>query len=335
MAFYCNIKPRKKQVLQVLMYLSGVGILIWQIWETIEAFIDENTTFTVSKNTVSELGLPTILLCPINELREFDHNFDNKTQFFKQFFWLNDGFNLTHVRYRTNINGSVSILRSNLTLGRNFDEMGTTFFVQELMNPEFGICYALTPHTTLEKAYPTFEKGYYLTASFENNDDLPSSIEVQFVSPGEQHNFLFPTLGQVEQRIPAKLGFGYIFKVRKTIWNYLPSKRKCKIYSHDKEDLYPRCILKKQIECYRKTGPNQGCNCIAENVYKTHFALYQNLTASWNWNLCKTTPEYLSCFGVMGLCYYNYDVRCPRPCQKTTYEVGTYGSGTQSPSFGF
>ena len=52
------------------MYLSGVCILIWQIWKTFEAFIQENTTFTVSKNT--EKGLPTILLCPINEFRKFD-----------------------------------------------------------------------------------------------------------------------------------------------------------------------------------------------------------------------------------------------------------------------
>ena len=111
MTFKCNIKFRKKQVLQVSIFLSGVGILTWQIWKTFEAFIEENTTFTVSKNTIPQMGLPTILLCPINALSGFDHDFGNKTQFFKQFSWLNDGFKLTHYRYVFNSNGSISIYR--------------------------------------------------------------------------------------------------------------------------------------------------------------------------------------------------------------------------------
>ena len=322
MKFDCNIKLRKKQVLRILMYLSGVCILIWQIWKTFEAFIQENTTFTVSKNT--EEGLPTILLCPINEFRKFDYNYVNKTQFFKQFFLLNDSFNITYVRNGINkINGSIYQQKSKLILGRNVDEMGTTFFVQELMNPEFGICYALTPHHDFENRI--FNEEYRLLASFENKDNLPSSIEVQFVSKGEQHNFLFPTLGMVEQRIPAKLGFRYLFKVRKIIWNFLPTKRtkrNCKKYSYENEERYPICVIENQMECYRKNGPKQGCNCIAENVYKTHFTLYQNLTA-WNWNICKTIPEYSSCILAMSACHYNNTLLhiCPVPCQKTEYKV--------------
>ena len=322
MKFSCNIKLRRKQVLRILMYLSGVCILIWQIWKTFDAFIQENTTFTVSK--ITEKGLPTILLCPIDEFRKFDHNYVNKTQFFKQFFLLNDTFNITYVSPEIKkINGSFYQQKINLYLGRNIDEVGTTFFVQELMNPEFGICYALTPHQNFENRI--FNEQYHLTASFANKDNLPSSIEVQFVSKGEQHNFLFPTLGMVEQRIPTKLGFGYLFKVRKIIWNLLPTtKRKCKKYSYENEERYPICVMKQQMECYRINGPDQGCNCIAENVYKTHFTLYQNLTA-WNWTICKTIPEYSSCIIVMGVCYYKVLHKCPESCQRTEYKVSIYG----------
>ena len=320
MKFDCNIKLRKKQVLRILMYLSGVCILIWQIWKTFDAAIQKNTTFTVSKNT--EKGLPTILLCPMNEFKKFDHNYVNKTQFFKQFFLLNDSFNITYVRKGINkINGSIYQQKTKLILGRNIDEIGTTFFVQELMNPLFGICYALTPHQNFENRY--FIDEYQLTASFENKDHSPSSMEVQFVSKGEQHNFLFPTLGRVAQRMPAKFGFGYLFKVRKINWNLLPIKRKCKKYSYENEERYPICVLEKQMECYRKNGPKQGCNCIAENVYKTHFTLYQNLTA-WNWNICKTIPEYSSCILAMSVCYYMVLHECPESCQKTDYKVSMY-----------
>ena len=324
MAFYHNIKVRKKQVLKVLIFLSGVCILIWQIWKTFEALIEENTTFTVSIETFTKMPLPTILLCPIIKLREQNFNFANKTQFFQQFFLLNDRFNLSNQRLGIHINGSVYDIKSNLTLGRNFDEMGKTFFVQELMNPEFGICYALNPYSSFQI---DVNGAYRLTASFKNQDYLPYSIEVQFTTPGEQHNFLFPTLGEAEERIPAKLGFGYIFKVRKTIWNYLQSKRKCKIYSHANADLYARCILKKQIECYGNSDPKHGCKCIAENAYKTHFKLYQNLTASWNWNNCTTNPEYCSCIRAMGVCYNK--ARCQLPCQKTEYKVRKNELGIQ------
>ena len=320
MKFSCNIKLRRKQVLRFLMYLSGICILIWQIWKTFEAFIKENTTFTVSKNFFPEKDLPTILLCPIYELGKFDYNYVNKTQFFKQFFLLNDSFNITYVRNDINkINGSIYQQKSNLILGRNIDEIGTTFFVQELMNPQFGICYALTPHRNFGNSH--FSGEFHLTASFENQDYLPSSMDVQFVSKGEQHNFLFPDLGMVAQREPTKLGFGYLFKVRKIIWNLLPStNRKCKKYSYENEERYPICVMEKQIECYRKNGPGQGCNCIAENVYKTHFTLYQNLTA-WNWTICKTIPEYSSCIIVMGVCYYKVLHICPESCQRTEYKV--------------
>ena len=313
MAFHSNIKIRKKQVLQIVLFLSGVGILIWQIWKTFQAFIEGNTTFTVSKQTLPKMLLPTILLCPMGK-GGYDYNFvDNKTSFFKNFYWLNDSFNLTTARW-INTNGTYHKIISNLTLGNNFDENGRTFLVEELMNPFFGICYALTPDVTCTI---TLDGFYELLATFKNESEILPTVEVQFIPPEDRYNFLFPSLGEVEQKINADPGVSYIFKVWKQIWNYLPSKRKCKNYS--KEDLYTKCILNKQIECYKKCGPKVGCNCIAQNVYKTHFEMYpQNQTSSWS--VCKTNLAYGNCISVMANCYYKIRYKCQLPCHKETYK---------------
>ena len=90
----------KKQFLHMLIFSSGVGILMWQIKGTFLAFIDGRTTFAVSKETFDSMILPTIIFCPI---LEWDNGFFNPTVlniadkdwFFGQFFLLNHKLNLS------------------------------------------------------------------------------------------------------------------------------------------------------------------------------------------------------------------------------------------------
>ena len=46
-----KLKLTKKQLLMILVHLSGTAILIWQIWHTIQGFAEGQTTFTVTRQT--------------------------------------------------------------------------------------------------------------------------------------------------------------------------------------------------------------------------------------------------------------------------------------------
>ena len=97
----------KKQFLHMLIFSSGVGILMWQIKGTFLAFIDGRTTFAISKENFHSMILPTIVFCPV---LEWDNgminiptvlNLADKDWFFGQFF----------LPYRTNFYVAGSLLR--------------------------------------------------------------------------------------------------------------------------------------------------------------------------------------------------------------------------------
>ena len=89
------VQLKMKQILQFLVFLSGVSILIWQIWKTFQAFIEGQTTFAVSKKTMYKMVHPTMLFCPWNDFENglfTQVNVSDKNWFFKQFFHLNNNF---------------------------------------------------------------------------------------------------------------------------------------------------------------------------------------------------------------------------------------------------
>ena len=42
----------------------GIGILIWQIWNTLQAFTEGNTTFVISQQFDDVIEPPAIIICP-------------------------------------------------------------------------------------------------------------------------------------------------------------------------------------------------------------------------------------------------------------------------------
>ena len=67
MTFHCNPKNRKKQILNMLVFLSGFGFLCLQLWHTFQTFIEQRSTFDVSKQLHQKQKPPTIIFCSIHE----------------------------------------------------------------------------------------------------------------------------------------------------------------------------------------------------------------------------------------------------------------------------
>ena len=67
MTFHCNTKNRKKQILNKLVFLSGFGFLCLQLWHTFQTFIEQRSTFDVSKQLHQKQKPPTIIFCSIHD----------------------------------------------------------------------------------------------------------------------------------------------------------------------------------------------------------------------------------------------------------------------------
>ena len=154
-------------------------------------------------------------------------------------------------------------------------------------------------------------------------------FELYIVHPEYRYGYLLESLGQLGTGMLAESGNLVGFKVKKIIWNYLSSKRNCRKY--EREDSYSTCFLKNQVDCYMKVGQINGCNCVAENAFWTHF----ELRPIENWNTCTTNSEYEKCIWTMFECFHNNEVRdmCPLPCQKVVYKtekLNAFGTPTKS-----
>ena len=184
-----------------------------------------------------------------------------------------------------------------------------TFFVERLLNPLIGMCFALTPHHSIKL---TIHDNVQLIAEFRNGEKIPP-VDVHFMNPEDRYEFLLPDSEQDPLKITLSAGIMKAVRIKEIHWNYLSSKRNC---SH-KEDSYMHCILKNIIDCLSKIGPRVGCNCVA-NTFVTHFEMYP-ITS---WNACKNNSAYENCFYAMGACYYSEMVEdaCQKTCRRVVYE---------------
>ena len=143
------IKTEKRQIAHFLLFLSGLGILTWQIWQTLKVFIEGQTTLATSHQSFDVLEPPAIILCPKktwSRIFNQSSNMSERNWHSKPFVLLNEvKLTLLRVIYNNNESGEFHFSSSNLTQGENFDKQGKTFVVEELMNPFNGLCYVLTP----------------------------------------------------------------------------------------------------------------------------------------------------------------------------------------------
>ena len=61
------MKKSKKQLSHSLVFLIGIGILIWQIRGTIEQYIDGHTTFDVYREPLESMVPAAMVVCPYPE----------------------------------------------------------------------------------------------------------------------------------------------------------------------------------------------------------------------------------------------------------------------------
>ena len=309
-------KVDKRQIAHFLLFLSGIGILIWQIWNTFQGFIEGQTSFSTSQQTFEVLEPPGMILCPKNIWSGYSNTiFSNKDWDSKHFLKLNDSLTLIFIRWK----GTESTSHK-LILGENFDEISKTFFIEKLITPYYGMCYALMPNQNYKMS---IKDRFIIKVEVAIKEKMPP-FDVYFIHEEDRYEFLMADLGQLGDGMDLEVvesGSWYNFRVRKIMWSYLPSKRNCKNYG--KDDSYTKCILKNQVDCYIKNGPSRGCNCVAENIFPIHFE-FHSITF---WNSCKTQSEYMNCFWTMNDCYYNKMERdawrnlCPLPCQKVVYKA--------------
>ena len=322
LTWYYHIKSTKRQVAQFLLFLSGVGILIWQIKNTFQAFIEGQTTFATSQQPHEDLHPPTFIICPKkiwSGLIQNKVNISDDDWYTKEFLLLNDTLTLTLNKAFPNINLTTSRTSSNLTLGKNFDERGKTFFVEKLLNHWQGMCYALTPNQNYKM---TRGELIEIVATVANKETIPH-FEMYLMDPDDIYEYVLDNLGQLSNGIVAESGIYRTFKMDKIVWNYQStSKRNCRTY--ETPDSFATCLMKNQVNCYMKFGQNVGCNCVAENAFWIHFDIHP----IQNWKTCRTNSEYEDCLLAMAACTYNKEVNnaCPRPCQKVIYKTKKFDS---------
>ena len=324
-----RINCKKSQILQilvkVLIFLSGVSLLIWQIHGTIETFIKKRTSFANKQVAVESMDPPTIVFCSRNHRKVGQAkqyvNISNENQFKKEFFWLNEKLNLTIFKFvATSIPDKLSIrpfselsiiFKKNLGLGENKDEKGNLLVtIEELMNPIVGLCYAIIPGEIFKLR---IDEYITLVATYEQKQKKQKAT-MYFTSEKDRYGLLTYDLGRmIPFKISPDTGIAVGVNLKKRIWTKLESKGNCKQYTKDQS--FMKCLLKNQVECFRLG--NQTCKCIPENTHKTHFKLFPIPQ-----NVCTNDEEYKCGFWKMLSCYFNKMVtkRCPLPCEKEVYQ---------------
>ena len=313
-AHHCHFKLTKKQVLNILVLMSGLVFLSLQIWETFQTFIEKRSTFAISKESFDSLKMPAIIVCP-----RFQWDIGvwtngkpaDKKWYFGQLYQLNNQFNLTlGGEGKKNL-----LLNDTLVLGENYDEEGNPFLrVEELMNPSEGLCYALVFNQMYRLGSTDF---LFIIASFEKDLKIPR-VDFNIVSPEDRYGYILYNRGNLESlTFSSEGGIVVMGNIQRLKWNYLSFKKDCKHYS-TKDDTYMDCMLKSHIECYLSNGPLQACKCVPENSFKTHFEMYTT-----SWNACQTTLEYQSCLNTWWDCsfrkYASSRRKCPLACTKETF----------------
>ena len=194
----CHITLTKKQVLNILVLLSGLAFLSLQIWETFKTFIEQRSTFTISIESFDSLKIPTIIVCPRNpwhngiytEGMPADKNWPNR-----QSYRLNYEFNLTI----SGVEMKQLVQNDSLVLGENYDEEGNPFLkVEELMLPQGGlVCYALVFN---QKYKLGLNDMIYVLASFEKEVEIPK-VDFNIVSSEDRYQFILNKRGNLKPLI--------------------------------------------------------------------------------------------------------------------------------------
>ena len=259
-----RIKLTKKQLLNLLVYLSGFILLLLQIWQTFQTFIERRTTFAIYKKSYDSLSLPTIIFCPRNQFDTgygigftTESNVSDKNWYFRQFYWLNEKFILTINQHKFDKGKSKTIVSRNLTTGENLDEEGKLFLtVEELMNLDEGLCYALVFHENNNKM--SINDRFYIEAAFTELGVTIPKVDVSFVSKEDRYGLILPNRGNLQPlTISPEAGIYARVNIEKRVWNYLSIKRTCKHYSVEEEH-YMKCLMKHQVNCFRSNASNTG-----------------------------------------------------------------------------
>ena len=304
---------------KVVVFVSGVVLLLWQIKGTIEIFIKNRTSFSIMQEIEQNLVPPTIIFCSriskSGHPSDFLVNVSNKDQFNKEFFWIQEKINFSLGRFPSQDQGPIKgkiLEMQQLKLGKNKDDKGNPLLrIEELINPILGLCYAFIPDQDNFKL--ALENFTVLMVTIKK--PTMNEASVFFTSEEDRYGALFTDLGRL---MPLKVslipGTAVAVNLKKRVFKKLPSKGNCKQYPKDKS--FMKCMLEKQVECYGLG--NQTCQCIPENNHKTQFQLFPIPS----WNTCTNDTEYTCGFGKMMSCYYSKMVTkaCPRSCENEKYK---------------
>ena len=305
----CERKHILKIFVKVSIYLSGITILIWQVHGTFETFIRNRTSFEVRQDTFNSLVPPTIVYCSRNpkagDVNTWYANISNKDQFNKDFFWLNEKVSLLMIIDNRSLHNEKE---GKLSLGENFDGEGNLLVtVEELMNPQIGLCYAIIPDKNFRLH---IEESILFVAVLAPGVEKAT---VYFTSEEDRYGLLFNDFGRLMPfQVSLDTGFTVGVNLKKMVWNKLSSKGNCKHYT--KEKSFMKCMLNNQVKCFKRG--NFTCKCIPENNHKTHFKLFPV-----QWNACRNDEEYKCSTIEMALCYLDEMVTkgCPLPCKTEEY----------------
>ena len=305
---------------KVVVFVSGVVLLLWQIKGTIEIFIKNRTSFSIMQEIEQNLVPPTIIFCSritkSGHPSDFLVNVSNKDQFNKEFFWIQEKLAFSLGRFPSQgqgpIKGDIFLEKQQLKLGKNKDDKGNLLLtVEELMNPVLGLCYAFIPDQDNFKL--ALENFAVLTVTIKK--PTMNEASVFFTSEEDRYGALFTDLGGL---MPLKVslipGTTVGVNLEKHVLKKLPSRENCKQYP--KNESFMKCMLEKQVECYGLG--NQTCQCIPENNHKTQFELFPIPS----WNTCTNDTEYSCGFGKMLSCYNSKMVTraCPLSCEVEKYK---------------
>ena len=86
--------------LKVILYLSAISLLVLQIHGVVTAFLEAQTTYSISKKEMTKVSPPTIVICPkIKNLKTgtfaMESSINRNDAFFKQFHWLGQQLNIS------------------------------------------------------------------------------------------------------------------------------------------------------------------------------------------------------------------------------------------------
>ena len=302
-----------KTLLKVLIFFSGIAILIWQVHGTFETFIKDRTSIATSQKPFDSLVPPTIIFCSRHHQAGGNGisitNISNENHFNEQFIWINRNFNLTIVKAISKQGKKVTRIEKQLELGKNCDDKGNPLVtVEELINPRLGLCYAIIPDVSFSLQ---IEEYMLLLAKYEKRG---KKATVYFTSEDDRHGFLFYDMGRMmPYTVSLDTGDAVGVNLKKLVWKKLQSRGGCKHYTEELS--FMKCMLKNQMECF--TSGNQTCKCIPENNHKTLFKLFPI-----QWNVCKTDVEYDCSSLEIFNCYLNKMVTggCPLPCEIEEYQ---------------